>query len=168
MRVWHGASRHNLLAIALVLTTQLAGIVWVPVARAAEQETRACEFEVKARCVSGDAQVTLADGVVTKIVVKVFWCGLRRDQPPFACTIDSSRTDEESVWSQEGSATVVTNRSPWNPSEPDRVKVTVGREVSIEMAEAQSLGRCGAGAELPRTIVIPAQKGACRVQLQAR
>jgi hypothetical protein len=36
------------------------------------------------------------------------------------------------------------------------------------MAETQSLGRCGAGAELPRAIVIPATKGACRVWLDSQ
>lgn len=45
------------------------------------------------------------------------------------------------------------------------MKVTVGKNVSIDFAQAQSLGRCGAGAELPRAIVIPEKKGACRVWL---
>jgi hypothetical protein len=34
--------------------------------------------------------------------------------------------------------------------------------------QAQSLGRCGAGAELPRAIVIPARKGACRAWVAGR
>jgi hypothetical protein len=63
---------------------------------------------------------------------------------------------------------VIANRSPFNPDQPDRVKVTAGQHVSIDLEEAQSLGRCGAGAELPRAIVIPAKKGACRVWLGAR
>jgi len=46
------------------------------------------------------------------------------------------------------------------------VKVTVGLHVSIDLDEAQSLGRCGSGAELPRAIVILEKKGACRVWLQ--
>jgi hypothetical protein len=54
---------------------------------------------------------------------------------------------------------------PWNPQQPDRVKVTVGRDVSIDLSEAQSLGRCGTGAELPRAIVILARAKACRVRL---
>ena len=164
MRAWHSASRRSCLAIVLVLTIQLT---WIPVGHAAEQETRACDFEVKARCVLGDARVTLADGVVTRIEVGIFWCGLRREHPPFACTIDSSQTDQRSIWSQEGSMTVIANGSPRNPDQPDRVKVTVGRDVSIDLDEAQSLGRCGAGAELPRAIVVPAQKGPCRVWLRA-
>jgi len=45
------------------------------------------------------------------------------------------------------------------------VKVTVGRDVSIDLSETQSLGRCGAGAKLPQTIVIPAQGKICRVRL---
>jgi hypothetical protein len=55
-----------------------------------------------------------------------------------------------------------------DPSHPGRLKVTVGRHVSLDLDEAQSLGRCGAGAELPRAIVIPAQKAAGRVWLGAR
>jgi len=45
------------------------------------------------------------------------------------------------------------------------VKVTVGRDVTIDLNEAQSAGRCGAGAGLPQTIVIPAQGKTCRVRL---
>jgi hypothetical protein len=69
------------------------------------------------------------------------------------------------VWSEDGAATLIANGSPFNPQQPDRVKVSVGRNVSIDLSEAQSLGRCGAGAELPRSIVIPAQGKACRVRL---
>jgi hypothetical protein len=96
----------------------------------------------------------------------VYWCGLR-GRPGYNCTIDASRTDPDSKWSEEDGATLITNASPANPNQPDRVKVTVGQHVSIDLDEAQSLGRCGAGAELPQAIVIPAQKGACRVWLKA-
>ncbi|HLW92623.1 MAG TPA: hypothetical protein VKS78_15170 [Roseiarcus sp.] len=130
------------------------------------QETRKCDFEVKARCASGDATVTLADGKVTKLEVNVFWCG-QSGSPGYTCTIDSSRSEKDDKWSDEGGVTIIDNASPFDPTHPDRVKVTVGRYVSIALDEAQSLGRCGAGAELPRAIVIPAQKGACRVWLRA-
>jgi len=63
---------------------------------------------------------------------------------------------------------VIANASPFNPTAPDRVKVTVSKYISIDMDEAQSAGRCGAGAELPRAIVIPAAKGACKVFLGSR
>src|SRR5262249_27857776 len=148
------------LAVLLVVTT-LTGI-----AHAGGQEIRTCEFKVKARCVSGDARVTLADGIVTKLEVGVYWCGLR-GRPGYTCTIDSSRGDRDSVWSEDGGATLIANASPWNPDQPDRVKVTVGRHVSIDFDKAQSLGRCGAGAELPRAIVILVQRRACRVWLGA-
>ncbi len=146
------------LAVALAATTMIG------FAHAGEQQTRACDFEVKARCASGNARVTLADGKVTRVEVDVFWCALH-GQPPFACTIDSSRAGKDAVWSDESGATVIANTSPFNPNEPDRVKVTAGRDVSIDLSETQSLGRCGAGAELPRAIVIPAQGAACRVLL---
>ncbi len=44
-------------------------------ARAGGPEIRSCAFEVKARCASGDASVTLKDGVVTRLEVNMFWCG---------------------------------------------------------------------------------------------
>jgi hypothetical protein len=133
-------------------------------AHAGGQETRACDFEVRARCASGNARVTLAGGAVIRVEVDVYWCALH-GRPSFACTIDSSRTDQDALWSEDAAATLIANKSPWNPDQPDRVKVTVGRDVSIDLSEAQSLGRCGAGAELPRAIVIPAQGKACRVRL---
>lgn len=70
-----------------------------------------------------------------------------------------------STWSEEDGATLVANASPFNASQPDRMKVTVGKYVSIDLSQTQSAGRCGAGAELPRAIVIPEKKGACRVWL---
>jgi hypothetical protein len=148
------------LAALVVVTTASRG------AYAGEEEIRSCEFEVKARCVSGDARVTLADGVVKRVEVGVFWCGLP-GRPGYNCTIDASRTDQDSKWSEEDGATMITNASPANPNQPDRVKVTVGQHVSIDLDEAQSFDRCGTGAELPRAIVIPAQKRACRVWLKA-
>jgi hypothetical protein len=151
--------KHLIYFFALLAVTPSARIVY-----ADAQEVRACDFEVKARCVSGDARVTLAGGVVKRVEVGVYWCG-----PPhhlgYTCTIDSSRDDEDSQWSEDGGATLITNPSPANPNESDRVKITIGEKVLIDLTEAQSLGRCGAGAALPRTIVIPAQKGACRVRL---
>ncbi len=127
-------------------------------------EIRACDFKVKARCVSGDARVTLADGAIKRVEVNVVWCG-ERGRPGYTCIIDSSRNDQDSKWLDEGGATLIANASPWNASQPDRVKVTVGRNVSIDFEQTQSLGRCGAGAELLRAIVIPEKKSACRVRL---
>lgn len=145
-------------AVFLVATT-LGFVV-----HAEGQEIRACDFAVKARCVSGDARVTVADGKVKRVEVGVFSCGLP-GRPGYTCTIDSSRGDADSTWSEDGSATVIVNKSPFNEHAPDRVKVTVGHDVSINLDEAQSLGRCGVGAELPRAIVIPARKRTCRVWL---
>jgi hypothetical protein len=148
--------------IPLVALTVLAGF-----AHADEQDIRTCEFEIKPRCASGDARVTLSHDAVTRLEVDIYWCALHgRAAPLFACTINSSRGDEDSQWSEEGGATLIANKSAFNPDQPDRVKVTVGRDVSIDLDETQSLGRCGAGAELPQAIVIPARKGVCQVRLR--
>jgi hypothetical protein len=147
---------------ALAAALMLAALTTT--AQAAEPETHACNFKIKARCVKGDASVTLAGGKVIRVVVDVYWCGLP-GRPGYSCLIDSSRGDADAKWSEENGATVIDNTAPANPADPDRMKVTVGLEVSIDLAAAQSLGRCGAGAELPRTILIPAKKAACRVKL---
>jgi hypothetical protein len=154
----------RLVSIAVLLTLTAA----CGTARAEMKQVRACDFEVKRRCVTGDASVTLVNGVVTKVEVNVFWCG-PRGKPGYSCTIDSTREeDREAKWSEEGGATIVANTSPFNPDSPDRAKLTVGKHVSIDLEEAQSLGRCGVGAELPRAIVIPAQGKTCRVWLGAQ
>lgn len=147
--------------VFLAAATSAAGI-----ARAGEPEIRSCDFAVKARCASGDARVTLIGGVVQRVQVNVIRCGLP-GHPNFTCTIDSSRGDKESKWSDDAGAAVIANASPFNPNAPDRVKLTVGTNVSIDLGEAQSLGRCGAGAELPRAIVISAHSKTCRVWLPA-
>ena len=137
---------------------------WTPPAYAGADEIRACKFEVKARCASGEARVTLADGVVKRLEVDGFWCG-QPGNPGYLCSIDWSRSDGSSLWSDDKGATVIANAAPARPSPPDRVKVTVGRYVSIDFAEAQSGEHCGAGAELPKAIVIPGKTGQCRVWL---
>jgi hypothetical protein len=147
------------------LAILLAPATTTPLADAGEQEVHACDFAVKARCVSGDARVTVIDGTVKRIEVNIYWCGLPH-RPGYTCIIDSSRGDQDSQWSEDAGATVVANTAPANADEPDRVKVIVGENVSIDLGEAQSLGRCGAGAELPQSIVIPARKGACRARLR--
>ena len=154
-------TRLVLLALLMTATTSTG------VARAGGQDIRKCAFAVKARCASGDARVALVDGAVQSVEVNVDWCALGGG-PVYSCTINSSRGDRDSKWSQEGDATIIANAAPFNASQPDLVKVTVGQQVSIDLEQAQSLRRCGAGAELPRAIVIPAQKGACRVWLGER
>ena len=94
--------------------------------------------------------MTLTDGVVSKVDVTVFYCGLP-GRPGYTCTVNSSRTEKDDTWSDEAGATVITNNSPFTETMPDRVKVTVGKYVSIDFAEAQSGGRCGAGARLGAT-----------------
>ena len=130
---------------------------------AAGQEIRGCDFELKRGCIAGYASVTLVNGTLKSIEGVVIWCGRggHRKSLDYSC-----RDDNESTWSDDAGATVIANASPWNPKQPDRMKVTVGREVSIDFDEAQSLGRCGLGAELPRAIVIPAGGRACRVRLR--
>jgi len=143
----------------LLLAAALGGV-----AAAHADDIRACTFAVKARCASGDARVTLERGAVKRLEVNVFWCGLQ-GRPGYSCSIDAARGDKETLWSEEGGATIIANAAPFNATQPDRVKVTVGKYVSIDLSQAQSVGRCGAGAELPRAIVIPEKKGACRVWL---
>jgi hypothetical protein len=137
----------------------------IPLAGASAQDLRACEFAAKARCVSGTARVTLAGGTVKRLEIDVIWCGLR-GRPGHSCSIDVTRGDEESRWSDAAGATTIDNAAPFNPDEPDSVTGTRGRHISIDLEKAQSLGRCGAGAELPQAIVIPARGGACRVWLR--
>ncbi len=145
-------------AALLVATAGASG------AFAGGEDVRECDFEVKARCASGDAKVTIVDGAVTKVEVSAIWCGLP-GHLTYSCTVDSSRDDKESKWSEEGGATLIDNATPFNPAQPDQLKVTVGKYVSIDMEKAQSAGRCGTAAELPRAIVIPGKKGRCRVWL---
>ena len=141
----------------------LALTISVPPAHAGE-EVRSCEYKVKSRGTSGSAEVTLTDGVVSKLDILVFYSALP-GRPGYTCTVNPSRSEKDDTWSDEAGATVITNNTPFVSTMPDRVKVTVGKYVSIDFAEAQSAGRCGAGAELPKAIVIPAGKGACRVFL---
>lgn len=151
--VWRRARRLSAIAIAAAS---------VGAAQAGGPDIRSCEFTAKAGCVSGSVRVTLAGGTVQRLETNVIWCSLP-GHLDFTCTVDSSRGDEDSQWSDEAGATLIANRSPFNPVAPDRVKVTVGRDVSIDFNEAQSLGRCGAGAELPRAVVVPAHDKTCRV-----
>jgi hypothetical protein len=146
------------LAVLLVLTDS------TNIAEAGGQEIRSCPFEVKARCVHGEARVTLADGLVKRVEVDIDYCALP-GKLHFTCTIDSSRGDQDSIWSEDAGATLIANATPFNATRPDRVRVTVGRYVSLDLDETQSLGRCGVGAALPRAIVIPAKGGNCRVWL---
>jgi hypothetical protein len=147
------------LAVLVMVATSAA------IAHAGPQETRTCEFTMKMPRVSGQARVTISDGKVTKLAVDVLYSG-ERGRPGYTCTIEASRSEQDSKWSEDGGATLIDNASPFNPNEPDRVKVTVGKHVSLDLGEAQSLGRCGVGAELPQAIVIPARGKACRVWLE--
>jgi hypothetical protein len=136
-------------------------------AHAGGPEIRTCDFDLKGGCRSGQACVTLADGKVIGLDVVVIWCGRggHRKSLDFTCSTNSTRGDGESTWSEDAGATVITDSSPFtDPTKPDRIKVTVGRDVTLDLNETQSIPRCGTGAELPQTIVIPAHKSVCRVR----
>jgi len=111
--------KHLVYLAALLAVATLNGIAGVEA-----EEIRSCDFEVKARCVSGDARVTLADGTVQRLEVNVIWCG-QGGGPGYTCTIDSSRKDQDSRWSEDKGAAIIANAAPWNASQPDRMKVTV-------------------------------------------
>ena len=156
--------KHLLRCAALLVLTLLAGF-----AHATGQELRKCDFDLKGGRRSGEARVTLADGAVIRVEVDVIWCGRsgHRKSLDYTCTVNTSRGDGESTWSDDAGATVITDSTPYtDPREPDRIKVTVGHEVSIHLNETQSVPRCGVGAELPESIVISgAQIGlSCAVQ----
>jgi hypothetical protein len=139
---------------ALFLLAALASAT----AAARADDIRACDFKLKSGCIAGDAKVTLADGQLQHLEFDVIWCGLHKGAPGYTCMIDAARGDGETKWSQNGGATVIATPSD-DPSQPDSITVTVGRFVSIDFSHAQSGGRCGAGAELPRALVIPEKKG---------
>src|SRR5688572_4327 len=110
--------KHLICAAALLAVTTSAVI-----AHAGPQQTRTCEFKVKMPRVWGKASVTFADGKVMKVAVDVLYSG-ERGRPGYTCTIDASRSEQDSKWSEDGGATLIENASPFNPNEPDRVKVT--------------------------------------------
>lgn len=132
---------------------------------AGADEIRTCDFKLKSGCIAGNAEVALAGGKVQHLEFDIVWCGLHKGAPGYTCMIDAARNDGEATWSEDGGATLVTSPSD-NPLQADAIKVTVGRFVSIDFSHAQSGDRCGAGAELPRALVIPEKKGRpCRVWL---
>jgi hypothetical protein len=53
-----------------------------------------------------------------------------------------------SKWSEDAGATVITDSSPFaDPTKSDRIKVTVGRDVTLDLNETQSPKMwCGCGA----------------------
>jgi hypothetical protein len=147
----------------------LAVLVTLPtvtlLAHAEAQEIRDCDFKMKNGCIGGGARVTLASGAVTRVEVDVVWCNRERGAPGYTCTVDSSRDDGESKWSEDRGATVITDSSlSPDPHELDSIKVTAGPDVTIDLSQALSRWRCGAGAELPQFIVIPRQGKVCRVR----
>jgi hypothetical protein len=97
------------LAVFLLLTTVTR------FAHAAGQEFRTCDFDLKGGCRSGEARVTLTDGAVITVEVDVIWCGRggHRKSLDYTCTINSSRGDGESTWSEDAGATVITDSSPY-------------------------------------------------------
>src|SRR5690242_11630304 len=95
----------------------------IGIARAEPQEIRGCEFKAKMPRVWGEASVTLTDGKLAKLSMSILYSSGERGRPGYTCTIDASRTgDLESKWSEDGGATVITNATPFNENEPDRIK----------------------------------------------
>jgi hypothetical protein len=97
--------------LSLFLVVFLALTSMTRFAHAAGQELRTCDFDLKGGCPFGYARVTLAQGAVTRVEVGVIWCNRQRGAPGYTCTIDSSRDDKESTWSDDAGAVVITDNS---------------------------------------------------------
>ena len=129
-----------------------------------QEMVRSCDWEVKSRCASGSASVTFVGGVPAKVSVDSYYCGPRRGAPGYSCTVMYERSDKHSVWSEHGNTLVISNQES-SPSQPDKLKLVIGKHISIDLDETPRVGNCGAGAELPRAIVIPEGEKVCRVWL---
>jgi hypothetical protein len=87
-------SRKQLIGLAALLAT----LPFADHSPASADEIRACKFVVKARCASGEARVTFADGAAIRIEIEIHWCAAQRGRPGYDCTIDSSRRMKQ-AWS---------------------------------------------------------------------
>lgn len=132
--------------------------------RAETESVHKCEFSVRSHCTSGGAQATLKGGELTRLSVDVYMCGLP-GKLGYSCSIDFSRNDENSSWTESDGVVTIENKFSQDLATPERIKVTLGRHISIDLDETRSASHCGAGAQLPSAIVIPDVKRACRVWL---
>ena len=99
-----------------------------------------------------------------KLTFGIQYCGLA-GKPGYSCLVELAPDDRQSKWSRAGRVVGVDNLAPRDPAQPDRIVITTGNSVSLDFSEAQSGSVCGAGAELPEALVIPATGGKCRVWL---
>jgi hypothetical protein len=153
---------------AIAATTMLAlGLHATPALGADNTSELTCEFDVPKQCTSGSARVTFKGDTLDELAVESFTCGLP-GKPGYACDVSFKRGDKESTWSDANGATIIDKKSPFDSTRPDRIKVTVGKFISIDLAEVQVSGACGAGAELPSALVITKGKHTCRVWTDRR
>src|SRR5262245_39221133 len=104
----------------------------VTVCYAESELVRACEFTVKSRCASGEALATFSGGELTKLAINVYWYGLP-GKLGYSCVVEYAKNDDVSSWAESGGVITIENRSPANPSLPDRIKVTAKRHISIDL-----------------------------------
>lgn len=144
-----------------ILCALLAASAFTGGAAAAADVSKSCKYEAS-DCVSGSATARFVDGRLSAIDLDVFYCGLPGNAG-YSCSIQTKRGDDDFEWTGSGQRVTLRNLTPFDSSRPDEILITVGKNVSIDLSNAQSAGACGAGAELPAAIVILEGSERCRV-----
>jgi len=125
-----------------------------------------CKYEIKRNCTLGSVELELKDGRIQRIDFGNFYCPAH-GEIGFTCSIDVSRGDKNTKWTDKGGSSTIEFSGADNS--PDGNSLTISRVrngVVIDMRNTSSYGRCGAGAELPERIFVPARSKKCEVKLR--
>jgi len=148
-------------APALLFLASL-GAVAAPVLGEASR-TYSCSYKLFNRCGNGSATVKLLDGALQQVSFELQFCATPA-RPANGCSLDSARGGPDK-WSPAGQAVRIEFTHPKYPQMDDALAVTVQEHaVVLDFGEAQSLPRCGPGAELPEKITIDPADKYCKVE----
>jgi hypothetical protein len=151
-------SGYLMIALLILSATAVAG-------SPAGATVYSCEYEVGRRGTSGEASVELRDGVIQKVSFDNFFEGLS-GTPGFTCQFETGRGDKEAMWKDAGKAVEI--RFPESPNFQGDDLLTISPATggfTMDLSKVRSLGKCGAGAELPEKLTIYKSSKKCRVKL---
>jgi hypothetical protein len=127
----------------------------------ADASVYTCSYEVKRYGMSGSASIEVRDGVIHKASVDNHFRGSPGNLG-YSCYLDANRGDGETEWKESGNAIEIKFD---NPDFDDFMTISPTADgFLIDMSNTRSGGKCGAGAELPKRLIVSRSTRKCKTE----
>jgi len=148
----------------LILGIALPHAVFGQANQDASSRQLSCEYKSRKHATAGDATISLKNGEIQRLDF-VNATGGGAGSPGYTCTVLAERSDRGQEWQTIGDSTRIKLAQPSSSTDSSIVIKRQAQGYRVEFQDALSGASCGAGGELPASVLIPLKGRTCTVGL---